>query len=136
MRTIDIAFVIAGLAAWGCGSSPSAPPAGQASSVPASAAPGPNPGEPFNVGTIFPPGEGRDLVMSTCGSCHPLVCSARGQRSTERWDSIRKSHDDKLTGQSQANVTSMFAYLKRNFNETKPEPKVPVELAEQGCTPF
>jgi hypothetical protein len=30
----------------------------------------------------------------------------------------------------------MFTYLAANFNDTKPEPQVPAELLQQGCTPF
>lgn len=138
MRTTNLfiwsaaATVLAAMTIIGCGSSGggSAAPAPNAAATPAADS------APFNVGSIFPPGEGRDLVLSTCGSCHPVVCSARGQRTAERWESIRKSHQDKLTGQSAANVTTMFTYLKQNFNETKPEPKVPAALAEQGCAPF
>lgn len=130
MLTIDrLAAVAALLALTGCGGTP---PASTAEKAPAPAAKA----GPFNVGSIFPAGDGRDLVLSTCGACHPVVCSARGQRTAERWDGIRKSHQDKLTSQPDAEVTRMFAYLKTNFNETKPEPKVPPELAEQGCAPF
>ena len=137
MRNIErLAAAVLLAAAAGCGNTPG-PTAEKAASIPkAGAKAAKAAAAPLNIGSIFPPGDGRELVLSTCGACHPVVCSARGQRTAERWESIRKSHQDKLTGQSSANVASMFAYLKQNFNETKPEPKIPAELAEQGCTPF
>src|SRR5262245_57502242 len=61
----------------------------QTSSAPAqSSAPATQPGapaaqaatpagpEPANVAEIFPAGQGRDLVLNNCGSCHNLACSA------------------------------------------------------------
>jgi hypothetical protein len=33
-------------------------------------------------------------------------------------------------------LDTVFAYLKTNFNDGKPEPKVPPALLEGGCTPF
>jgi cytochrome c5 len=89
-----------------------------------------------SLGSIFPAGPGRELVLNTCGSCHSTACAARGQRTAERWDSIKKDHKDKLTGSSSEDLDVMFSYLKANFNDTKPEPKIAAELLQQGCTPF
>ena len=104
--------------------------------VPPAQAAAPVPGEPFRLASVFPPGQGRDKVLGTCGSCHALVCVTRGQRTTKRWENIKASHRDKLTDAGTADVDEMFAYLKANFNETRPEPRVPPELLQQGCTPF
>jgi len=89
-----------------------------------------------SLASIFPPGPGRELVLNTCGSCHSTACAARGQRTAERWDSIKKDHKDKLTGSSSEDLNVMFSYLKANFNDTKPEPQIAAELLQQGCTPF
>ncbi|HYM09078.1 MAG TPA: hypothetical protein VEU62_00020 [Bryobacterales bacterium] len=122
------------LAACGKPASPSDDPGkGAAAKAPATA---PAPAAPFNVAGIFPPGAGRELVLNTCGSCHPVVCAARGQRTAERWESIKQGHKDKLTSVSSADLNVMFSYLKENFNDAKPEPQVPAELLQQGCTPF
>ena len=118
-----------------CGKS-SAPSTDSAQAEPPKAAAPQPPAASFNVTSIFPPGPGRDMVLNTCGSCHPVVCSARGQRTAERWESIKEGHKDKLTGASSADVNVMFSYLKANFNDTKPEPQIPAELLQQGCTPF
>ena len=135
--------VLAGACLLGaCGSSN--PPSAQVSqpATPAAApAPAPAPpasptGKPFNVASIFPPGPGRDMVLSTCGSCHPVSCVARGQRTAERWASLQRSHKDKLTATSEADLNTMFSYLKANFSDTRPEPQIPPEALQQGCTPF
>ena len=106
-----------------------APPAAQA---PAQG----QPGQPFNINTLFPPGPGHDLTLSTCGTCHPVPCVARGQRTMESWAAIKEGHKDKLTNMSVGDQDAVFAYLRENFNNTKPEPKIPPEAIQQGCTPF
>jgi hypothetical protein len=90
-------------------------------------------GEPANVADIFPQGAGRDVVLNNCGSCHNLACSAIGQRTADRWKSLRESHKDKVTD---ADATAAFGYLESHFNDTRPEPKVPPKFLQGGCTPF
>jgi hypothetical protein len=135
--TIAGALLFSGLLT-GCGKSapqPAEAAQGAASKV-APAAPSSTPSAPFNMTSIFPPGPGRELVLNTCGSCHSAVCATRGQRTADRWESIKKDHKDKLTAISNVDLNTMFSYLAANFNETKPEPQVPAELLQQGCTPF
>jgi cytochrome c5 len=124
----------------GC-SKPAAPPAESSQSVatnpqPAPAAPASAPAAAFNMSSIFPPGPGKDMVLSTCGSCHSVVCAATGQRTKDRWDNIEKAHKDRLNGYSDKDIDVMFTYMKTNFNDTKPEPQIPSELQGQGCTPY
>ena len=146
--TLASVVIVSGWSLASCGSS-TAPPAdtGQAPAAsqgqkPASQPPlaqaGPAGGSarPFTIANIFPPGPGRDPVLNTCGSCHTVVCSARGQRTAERWDSIRKSHSDKLTSLSSADLDVLFSYLKEHFNDTRPEPQIPAEFLQEGCTPY
>jgi cytochrome c5 len=101
-----------------------------------SASPAAGAAKPANAASLFPPGDGRQLVLDTCGSCHPVACSARGQRTSAQWDRIRESHADKVSGLSTKNADALFAYLKANFNDSKPEPQIPAEFLQQGCTPF
>lgn len=93
-------------------------------------------GQAFKVGDVFPPGKGRELVLDTCGSCHSVGCSARDQRTADRWDSIKQGHRDKVTGLASADFDTLFAYLKENFNDKRPEPAIPAEFLQQGCTPY
>jgi len=126
------------VSAWlltGCGKS-APPPAEAAQGATSKAAPTAPAATPFNVAGIFPPGTGRELVLNTCGSCHSAICATRGQRTAEQWENIKKGHKDKLASTSGADLNAMFSYLAANFNDTRPEPQVPAELLQQGCTPF
>ena len=82
---------------------------------------------------LFPEGPQKAAVINNCASCHNLACSVIGQRTAERWDSLKASHKEHAPG---ADVEAMFAYLKANFDSTRPEPKVPPAFLEGGCTPF
>lgn len=104
----------------------SEPPAGAAVSSP----------EPATVADFFPQGPGRELVLSTCGSCHAVACSAIGQRTSARWDALKADHRDKVSSTSEQDLDAIFAYLKTNFNDAKPEPRLPPHFLEGGCTPF
>lgn len=86
---------------------------------------------------ILPPGNGLTLLLNNCSSCHSVVCSVKGQRPVDRWESLKKDHKDKVSSLSEADLSTLFSYLAENFNSTKPEPNLPPELAAQGaCTPF
>ena len=91
--------------------------------------------ESITLTDIFPAGTGREQVLNACGSCHSVACVALGRKTAERWDSIKASHMETVSG-SGADLDAMFAYLKEHFNDTKPEPQVPPQLLQQGCTPF
>lgn len=92
--------------------------------------------KPANAASLFPTGDGRQLVLDTCGSCHPVACTARGQRTSAQWDRIRETHADKVSALTKAQMDTLYTYLKANFNDTTPEPQIPAELLQQGCTPF
>jgi len=104
-------------------SSASAPPAASGAAVI----------EPKTVADIFPPGPGREQVLTSCGSCHNVACAAIGQRSAQRWDALRDGHKEHMQG---ADLSVMFGYLKENFDDRKPAPNVPPRFLEGGCTPF
>ena len=99
----------------------------------AAAAPAATAPEFKTVADVFPAGPQKEPVMNNCGSCHNLACSAIGQRSPERWKALEEGHKDRVTG---ADMHAMFEYLAANFNESKPEPKVPPQFLQGGCTPF
>ena len=125
-----VVVIVSGWLLAACGKS-TAPPADPAPAVSANRS-----ADSFSVAGVFPPGPGREMVLDTCGSCHPVVCYALGQRTAERWESIKKGHNDKLTSHSSTDLNVMFSYLKVNFNDAKPEPRIPAEFLQQGCTPF
>ena len=85
---------------------------------------------------IFPIGLGRQAVLDACGVCHSVVCSAIGQRTRARWENLKNGHRDKVPDMNESDFEAAFGYLSENFNDTKPEPKVPPQLLVGGCTPF
>jgi len=86
---------------------------------------------------LLPPGKGLGLLLENCSSCHSVVCTIKGQRTKDRWESLKKDHKDKVANLSDAEFDTLFSYVAENFNDAKPEPKLPPELAQQGsCTPF
>lgn len=85
---------------------------------------------------IFPEGLGRSMVLDSCGACHAAACAAIGQRTQARWASLKQDHRDKLPDTNDADYEVLFAYLSENFNDAKPEPAIPPQFLEGGCTPF
>jgi len=83
-----------------------------------------------NLDEIFPPGQGRDLVLGNCTTCHSFVRIVLGQKDRQRWEGIAIRHRDRVKGLSDEQFTSLFAYLQDNFNDLKPEPKLPDWLRE------
>lgn len=105
---------------------PAAESAPAASAAPAAAA-------PATVADIFPEGPAKSQVLNNCASCHSVACAAIGQRSIERWESLRESHRENVSG---ADLDLIFAYLSEHFGPDDPEPNVPAAFLEGGCTPF
>ena len=131
-RSAAILAAVSALSLGGCGGSPEpsgTAPEEQVESIPAAAA-------PTSLGDIFPAGLGRPMVMDTCGACHSAACSAIGQRTLARWESLKEDHRDKVSDMSDEDYNVLFAYLSENFNDAKPEPVVPPQFLEGGCTPF
>ena len=92
-----------------------------------------------NMEAIFPPGEGRDLMLWNCIRCHTFVRIVLGHHThshgTEpgrdtHWDSHRILHGTRLMHLSKEELDTLYAYLKANFNATKPAPKLPSWLRE------
>ena len=132
-----VGFVFVASAGYGCGSGGSQQATSEAAKPAAAQAAAPSqPAKPATIADLFPPGAGRTQVLDNCASCHPVACSARGQRTAERWDSLREGHRDKVSGASAGDLDTMFAYLKQNFNDRKPEPQIPAEFLQGSCTPF
>ena len=120
------------LAVSGCGGGWEPAPEGLATSPepPAAAA------EPTSLQEIFPEGLGRAMVLDACGACHAAACSAIGQRTLDRWANLKEDHRDKVSEVSEEDYNVLFAYLGENFNDGKPEPVVPPQFLEGGCTPY
>lgn len=88
----------------------------------------------MDLSKILPAGAGRDLFLNNCTSCHAFVCSVNGQRTADNWSTIQANHQDKVGGMSDADYKTLFAYLIANFNDKKPAPVLPPELAGMVCS--
>lgn len=88
----------------------------------------------LDLNTIFPPGDGRELVLSSCESCHSWVCAVRGQRSREHWNTVQAAHQPLVPSLSDEEVNVLFQYLADNFNDSQPEPELPYPFNLLGCT--
>lgn len=93
----------------------------------------------INMEAIFPPGEGRELVLWTCMNCHTFVRIVAGHHThshgTEtgrdtHWDTHRILHAERLKHLSEEERDKLYAYLKENFNDVKPAPKLPSWLRD------
>jgi mono/diheme cytochrome c family protein len=137
-RVYGVALVLVGLA--GCGGTDAADPEpSQSTPAPANgaaAAAAPPANRPASVADLFPPGEGRDLVLNNCATCHAVACAAMGQRTNARWRELESAHSEHVPALSDEDRSRIFTYLRTHFNDTQPEPDIPPEFLTQGCTPF
>ena len=134
-----VVTVFGGLVAAGCAAeAPNTANEGMApmDGAPATAEVVETPPMPTTVAELFPEGAGKALVLENCSACHAVACSAMGQRTNGRWDSLKEDHRDKASGLPEEDLDTLFAYLKDNFNESMPEPMIPAHFLEGGCTPF
>ena len=109
-------------------------PAATAQPVPPAASPTPGQSGTIDMNKIFPAGAGRDLFLNNCTSCHAFVCATNAQLTADGWGTIRANHLDKVGGMSDADYATLFAYLIANFNDKKPVPVLPPELAGLVCS--
>ncbi len=79
----------------------------------------------LDLDTIFPPGNGRDLVLDNCTTCHTFLRIVSGQRTAEQWGYVRRDMRSKVSYLSDADIDELFSYLEANFNDTKPVPSLP-----------
>lgn len=87
----------------------------------------------LDLDALFPPGEGRELVLSSCESCHSWVCAVKGQRTREHWQTVHTAHQENTAALSKEQMDTLWEYLADNFNDTQPEPYLPPGFAELGC---
>lgn len=100
------------------------------------ATPEPPANEPQTIAEIFPEGEGKQIVLANCASCHAVACAAIGQRPPNRWEDLAQAHAEHVPSLSEEDRNTAFAYLAEHFSDQDPEPYVPAQFLERGCTPF
>ncbi len=116
-------LLVGAVAALACGASAAPKPAGASSA----AATGSSEAK-LDMDKIFPPGDGRDLVLLNCTNCHTFVPIALARKTPDEWRSHRTQHRDRVPGLTDAQVDIVYAYLTTNFAPGRPLPELPEDL--------
>jgi hypothetical protein len=82
-------------------------------------------GQHVDLDAIFPPGPGKDLVLTNCIVCHSIVRIVMGNKSIEHWEYIKGVHRTRVTQLSSQDLNTLFGYLEVNFDDTHLEPNLP-----------
>ena len=135
-RLLTLALVAGAMVLGACGGGESAEAGTSETAAATSIETPPAAEEPATVADIFPEGEGRQIVLNNCASCHAVACTAIGQRTEGRWGELREAHREHVPTLSEESLVAAFAYLSANFGADRPEPNVPARFLEGGCTPF
>jgi hypothetical protein len=83
-----------------------------------------------NIDEIFPTGEGRDLVLNNCTSCHTIVPIVVLQMTKDAWERNSRDHRERVPALSDAEFKTLYDYLIANFNPERPVPKLPKALLD------
>ena len=83
-----------------------------------------------NIDEIFPPGDGRDLVLNNCQNCHTFVPIVVLQMEEAAWTRNSIDHRERVTQLSDEDFKTLYAYLKANFHPGRPVPTLPKELLD------
>lgn len=139
MRIVAVVGALA-LAACGGGSTPASQEAPAGQSAPATPAAGGGTttagagASKVNMDEIFPAGAGRDLVLNNCQNCHTFVPIVILQMDVDAWTRSSLDHRGRVSSLSDEEFTTLYTYLKTNFNPNRPVPKLPQELLESWTT--
>lgn len=82
--------------------------------------------ERVNLDEIFPPGEGQDLVLKTCLTCHEVFTFGVARKTRVAWLNNKASHIKEFTRLSDearptdAEVETIYEYLVADFNLDRP----------------
>ena len=125
VRRASVILVMTAIAAAACSEAPdssggSKPPQPDAKTV----------ASKVNLDEIFPPGDGRDLVLNNCQNCHTFVPIVVLQMEEDAWTRNSIDHRERVTQVSDDDFKTMYTYLKANFHPGRPVPKLPKELLD------
>jgi mono/diheme cytochrome c family protein len=83
-----------------------------------------------NLDEIFPPGEGRDLVLNNCQNCHTFVPIVVLQMDADAWTRNSIDHRDRVTSLTDEEFKTLYTYLRANFHPGRPVPTLPKALLD------
>jgi mono/diheme cytochrome c family protein len=103
------------------------PPQPEGTAVPATA-------NKLDMDQIFPPGEGRDLVLNNCQNCHTFVPIVVLQMDKSQWERSSLDHRERVTTLTDEEFRKLYEYLTTNFHPGRPVPTLPQELLDTWTT--
>jgi mono/diheme cytochrome c family protein len=83
-----------------------------------------------DIDAIFPPGEGRDLVLNNCQNCHTFVPIVVLQMDEDGWKRNSLDHRERLASVDDEDFAKIYAYLTTHFHPGRPVPTLPKELLD------
>jgi cytochrome c5 len=83
-----------------------------------------------NIDEIFPPGDGRDLVLNNCQNCHTFVPIVVLQMDADAWTRNSIDHRDRVTSLTDEEFKTLYTYLRANFHPGRPVPTLPKALLD------
>jgi mono/diheme cytochrome c family protein len=133
-RRSALLLLAAALAAGGCSEGSSAAGAGAGGANTAVATTSSDGQMRVDMDAIFPAGEGRDLLLNNCQSCHTWAPIVVLQMTPEEWDRWAVEHRPRVSNLTEEEFTTLKAYLVENFNPSRPVPELPPALLEGWTT--
>jgi mono/diheme cytochrome c family protein len=71
----------------------------------------------------LPPGEGRDMIRSSCASCHGVPLIAQKRADAAEWEVLLRRHlNERRVTLSPEQTKTLLGYLVANFGRAKPAP--------------
>ena len=86
--------------------------------------------EKVNLDEIFPPGDGRDLVLNNCQNCHTFVPIVVLQMDSDAWTRNSIDHRERVTSLTDEEFKTLYTYLRANFHPGRPVPTLPKALLD------
>lgn len=87
-----------------------------------------------DLGAIFPPGPGREVVLGSCQNCHTFVPIVILQMDKDAWRRNSLDHRDRVATLSDEQFNQAYTYLTQNFGPHRPVPQLPPELLQSWTT--
>ncbi len=123
---IAAVLLAACIASSGCGQAP--PPAAEVVGEPT------RDWSTFNMTDVFPEGQGRDLVLNNCQSCHVLVPILVLPMDEAAWYRSGLEHRERVEGLTDAEFETLYDYLASTFTPERPKPELPPALLDTWTT--
>lgn len=88
----------------------------------------------FKITDVLPEGEGRELVLENCQSCHVLVPILVLPMDESAWSRNGLEHRERVEGLSDEEFTTLYDYLSSTFTPERPKPELPPALLDTWTT--